>query len=65
MPDYLVKSITWQTLQAVNFCHKHNVSPLTSTNHCWNMALEERGGSVGIFLIPELSWDGVRGIFLF
>ncbi|KAM6130955.1 cyclin-dependent kinase-like 1 isoform 2-T2 [Pterocles gutturalis] len=24
MPEHLVKSITWQTLQAVNFCHKHN-----------------------------------------
>ncbi|XP_014167318.1 cyclin-dependent kinase-like 1 [Geospiza fortis] len=24
VPEYLVKSITWQTLQAVNFCHKHN-----------------------------------------
>lgn len=32
VPEYLVKSITWQTLQAVNFCHKHNVSPLASTN---------------------------------
>jgi hypothetical protein len=26
VPEHLVKSITWQTLQAVNFCHKHNVS---------------------------------------
>ncbi|XP_055497075.1 cyclin-dependent kinase-like 1 [Leucoraja erinacea] len=24
VPDRLVKRITWQTLQAVNFCHKHN-----------------------------------------
>uniref|UniRef100_A0A8B9K921 cyclin-dependent kinase n=1 Tax=Astyanax mexicanus TaxID=7994 RepID=A0A8B9K921_ASTMX len=24
VPEYLVKSITWQTLQAVNFCHKQN-----------------------------------------
>ncbi|XP_068194259.1 cyclin-dependent kinase-like 1 [Antennarius striatus] len=24
VPDHLVKSITWQTLQAVNFCHKQN-----------------------------------------
>ncbi|XP_070360439.1 cyclin-dependent kinase-like 1 isoform X1 [Equus asinus] len=24
VPEHLVKSITWQTLQAVNFCHKHN-----------------------------------------
>ncbi|XP_071078092.1 cyclin-dependent kinase-like 1 isoform X2 [Desmodus rotundus] len=24
LPEHLVKSITWQTLQAVNFCHKHN-----------------------------------------
>ncbi|MBN3271162.1 CDKL1 protein, partial [Polyodon spathula] len=23
-PEHLVKSITWQTLQAVNFCHKQN-----------------------------------------
>lgn len=43
VPEYLVKSITWQILQAVNFCHKHNVSPLTCTNDCWNVALEERG----------------------
>uniref|UniRef100_A0A8C2Y8U4 Protein kinase domain-containing protein n=1 Tax=Coturnix japonica TaxID=93934 RepID=A0A8C2Y8U4_COTJA len=27
VPEQLVRSITWQTLQAVNFCHKHNVSP--------------------------------------
>ncbi|XP_019727984.1 cyclin-dependent kinase-like 1 [Hippocampus comes] len=24
VPEHLAKSITWQTLQAVNFCHKHN-----------------------------------------
>nr|XP_051678786.1 cyclin-dependent kinase-like 1 isoform X3 [Oryctolagus cuniculus] len=24
VPEHLVKSITWQTLQAVNFCHTHN-----------------------------------------
>ncbi|KFO05805.1 Cyclin-dependent kinase-like 1, partial [Balearica regulorum gibbericeps] len=24
VPEHVVKSITWQTLQAVNFCHKHN-----------------------------------------
>ncbi|KAJ7345319.1 hypothetical protein JRQ81_001269 [Phrynocephalus forsythii] len=24
VPEHLVKSIMWQTLQAVNFCHKHN-----------------------------------------
>ncbi|KAM4690985.1 cyclin-dependent kinase-like 1 [Rhinophrynus dorsalis] len=24
VPEHLVKNITWQTLQAVNFCHKHN-----------------------------------------
>uniref|UniRef100_A0ABK0LUV2 Cyclin dependent kinase like 1 n=1 Tax=Rattus norvegicus TaxID=10116 RepID=A0ABK0LUV2_RAT len=24
VPEPLVKNITWQTLQAVNFCHKHN-----------------------------------------
>ncbi|XP_007886396.1 cyclin-dependent kinase-like 1 [Callorhinchus milii] len=24
VPEYLVKKITWQTLQGVNFCHKHN-----------------------------------------
>ncbi|KAE8586482.1 hypothetical protein XENTR_v10021679 [Xenopus tropicalis] len=24
VPEHLVKSITWQTLQAVNFCHKHH-----------------------------------------
>ncbi|XP_075387320.1 cyclin-dependent kinase-like 1 isoform X2 [Tenrec ecaudatus] len=24
VPEHLVKSITWQTLQAVNFCHKHS-----------------------------------------
>ncbi|XP_038612369.1 cyclin-dependent kinase-like 1 isoform X1 [Tachyglossus aculeatus] len=24
VPEQLVKSITWQTLQAVNFCHKHS-----------------------------------------
>ncbi|OXB64058.1 hypothetical protein ASZ78_001678 [Callipepla squamata] len=24
VPEQLVRSITWQTLQAVNFCHKHN-----------------------------------------
>ncbi|XP_069772715.1 cyclin-dependent kinase-like 1 isoform X2 [Narcine bancroftii] len=24
VPDHLVKRITWQTLQAVNFCHNHN-----------------------------------------
>ncbi|XP_077180231.1 cyclin-dependent kinase-like 1 [Paroedura picta] len=24
VPEHLVKSIIWQTLQAVNFCHKHN-----------------------------------------
>ncbi|XP_077909789.1 cyclin-dependent kinase-like 1 isoform X3 [Halichoerus grypus] len=24
VPEHLVKSITWQTLQAVNFCHKHD-----------------------------------------
>ncbi|KAM9201726.1 cyclin-dependent kinase-like 1 isoform 1-T1 [Dugong dugon] len=24
VPEQLVKSITWQTLQAVNFCHEHN-----------------------------------------
>ncbi|XP_077587089.1 cyclin-dependent kinase-like 1 [Stigmatopora nigra] len=24
VPEQLVKKITWQTLQAVNFCHKHN-----------------------------------------
>ncbi|XP_068803699.1 cyclin-dependent kinase-like 1 isoform X3 [Struthio camelus] len=24
VPEHLVKSITWQTLQAVDFCHKHN-----------------------------------------
>ncbi|XP_032474162.1 cyclin-dependent kinase-like 1 isoform X4 [Phocoena sinus] len=24
VPEHLVKSITWQTLQAINFCHKHN-----------------------------------------
>ncbi|XP_066128218.1 cyclin-dependent kinase-like 1 isoform X1 [Saccopteryx bilineata] len=24
VPEHLVKSITWQTLQAVNFCHQHN-----------------------------------------
>lgn len=26
VPEHVVKSITWQTLQAVNFCHKQNVS---------------------------------------
>ncbi|OBS72153.1 hypothetical protein A6R68_13266 [Neotoma lepida] len=30
VPEHLMKSITWQTLQAVNFCHKHNVSPMIS-----------------------------------
>lgn len=30
VPEHLVKSITWQTLQAVNFCHKHNVSLMFS-----------------------------------
>ncbi|MEE6492334.1 hypothetical protein FKM82_016547 [Ascaphus truei] len=24
VPEHHVKSITWQTLQAVNFCHRHN-----------------------------------------
>ncbi|XP_045654854.1 cyclin-dependent kinase-like 1 isoform X6 [Ursus americanus] len=24
VPEHLAKSITWQTLQAVNFCHKHD-----------------------------------------
>ncbi|KAG9481140.1 hypothetical protein GDO78_010408 [Eleutherodactylus coqui] len=24
VPEHLVKSITWQTLQAVSFCHRHN-----------------------------------------
>uniref|UniRef100_A0A8C8TGQ4 Cyclin dependent kinase like 1 n=1 Tax=Peromyscus maniculatus bairdii TaxID=230844 RepID=A0A8C8TGQ4_PERMB len=24
VPEHLMKSIIWQTLQAVNFCHKHN-----------------------------------------
>ncbi|XP_063296511.1 cyclin-dependent kinase-like 1 isoform X1 [Pelobates fuscus] len=24
VPEHLVKSIIWQTLQAVNFCHRHN-----------------------------------------
>ncbi|KAM8948442.1 cyclin-dependent kinase-like 1 isoform 2-T2 [Lycaon pictus] len=24
VPEHLVKNITWQTLQAVNFCHKHD-----------------------------------------
>ncbi|XP_008569632.1 PREDICTED: cyclin-dependent kinase-like 1 [Galeopterus variegatus] len=24
VPEHLVKKITWQTLQAVNFCHEHN-----------------------------------------
>ncbi|NWX88990.1 CDKL1 protein, partial [Nothoprocta ornata] len=24
VPEHLVRSITWQILQAVNFCHKHN-----------------------------------------
>uniref|UniRef100_A0A8C9ESX3 cyclin-dependent kinase n=1 Tax=Pavo cristatus TaxID=9049 RepID=A0A8C9ESX3_PAVCR len=32
VPEQLVRSITWQTLQAVNFCHKHNVSPLSSAD---------------------------------
>ncbi len=26
VPETQLKSIVWQTLQAVNFCHKHNVS---------------------------------------
>lgn len=26
VPEHLVRSITWQTIQAVNFCHKQNVS---------------------------------------
>lgn len=26
VPECQLKSIVWQTLQAVNFCHKHNVS---------------------------------------
>lgn len=26
VPEAQLKSIVWQTLQAVNFCHKHNVS---------------------------------------
>lgn len=28
VPEAQLKSIVWQTLQAVNFCHKHNVSIL-------------------------------------
>lgn len=28
VPEGQLKSIVWQTLQAVNFCHKHNVSIL-------------------------------------
>ncbi|XP_037097244.1 cyclin-dependent kinase-like 1 [Syngnathus acus] len=24
VPEHLARSITWQTLQAINFCHKHN-----------------------------------------
>lgn len=35
-----MKSITWQTLQAVNFCHKHNVSPQNCTNAGSNVAWE-------------------------
>lgn len=26
VPEAQLKSIVWQTLQAVDFCHKHNVS---------------------------------------
>lgn len=26
VPEAQLKSIVWQTLQAINFCHKHNVS---------------------------------------
>lgn len=26
VPEVNTKKIIWQTLQAVNFCHKHNVS---------------------------------------
>lgn len=56
VPEHLVKSIMWQTLQAVSFCHKHNVSPLNSTNDGCNAASEEKG----FFLVTELSWDEVR-----
>lgn len=41
VPEQLVRSITWQTLQAVNFCHKHNVSPLSSTNKSCDVPLGE------------------------
>lgn len=41
VPEHLVRSITWQTLQAVNFCHKHNVSPLSSTNKSCDVPLGE------------------------
>lgn len=26
--DGVIKSVLWQTLQALNFCHKHNVSTI-------------------------------------
>ena len=26
VPEPIVKRIMWQTINAVNFCHKHNVS---------------------------------------
>lgn len=26
VPDYLTKRIIWQTINAINFCHQHNVS---------------------------------------
>lgn len=41
VPEQLVRSITWQTLQAVNFCHKHNVSPLSSADESCDVPLGE------------------------
>ncbi|KAG7272749.1 hypothetical protein CRUP_031073 [Coryphaenoides rupestris] len=49
-PEQLVRSITWQTLQAVNFCHKQNRAPVTTTRTTW------RRGGTG----PPSCWWGTR-----
>ncbi len=47
VPETQLKSIVWQTLQAVNFCHKHNVSmsslsvPVCVTYECKSHTIEE------------------------
>lgn len=52
VPEAQLKSIVWQTLQAVNFCHKHNVSIIFIL--LFHLKFSETCHVVPCCLVPQL-----------